>query len=77
MQTNAEKPKWLQVSQKKRQLQAEAIAPFDRIEIPSNAEFITSINDVSELASLIADGQLKVQDVVLAYIPRYVLDTPL
>lgn len=61
---------WETVVQKKRELQAAAIAPFRSTGEPINSESITSIDDVSKLASRIASGQLKAYDVTLAYIQR-------
>lgn len=66
--TKDDKPQWLQIAEKKRKVQAETIAPFTRLEGPANADKITAIDDVAELAGLIANGSLKAFDVALAYI---------
>ena len=64
-------PAWLTTAKKKRQLQAEAIDPFRQTKSPENASYITSIDDVGQLASLIAEGRLRSEDVTLAYIARF------
>lgn len=65
---NGDKPQWLRIAEKKRQIQAETIAPFARLEGPANAAEITAIDDVATLADLIAGGKIKAFDVALAYV---------
>lgn len=66
------KPQWQQIAEKKRRIQAETIAPFPHLESPANADEITAIDDVAELAGLIASGKFKAYDVALGYILRAV-----
>lgn len=66
-------PQWLSTVKKKRELQASAIAPFRDIDLPANSDVITSIDEVSELAKLIAEGRYKAYEVALAYIKRQAL----
>lgn len=61
-------PKWQQLAAAKRRVQAETIAPFTRLQGPAHAEEILAVDDVGELAEMIAKGQWKAFDVALAYV---------
>lgn len=63
-----EKAPWRHTAEKKRRIQAETLAPFARLEGPAEAEEITAIDDVAELAGAIARGRFRAFDVALAYV---------
>lgn len=65
-----ETPQWLITSDKKRRIQAETIAPFTRLQGPANADAISGIDDIEDLAGLIAKGELRAFDVALAYVQK-------
>jgi hypothetical protein len=62
-------PLWESIVERKRAMQAAAVAPYLDHEIPA-ADSITDIDDVEKLAQLLSKGELRVEDVVLAYIKR-------
>lgn len=61
---------WLVTVSKKREIQRSQIALFADVKAPSNADAITAIDTISELAGEIAAGRLTVYDVTVAYIHR-------
>jgi hypothetical protein len=60
---------WETIVKQKRMIQADALAPYLEQEIPA-ADAITDIDDVEELAQLLSKGDLRAEDVILAYIRR-------
>lgn len=63
---NNQEPTWLTTVNKKRHLRSQLIEPFLQAGRPD--ESIIAIEDVSELARKISDGELKAYDVSVAYI---------
>lgn len=60
---------WETIVKQKRMIQADALAPYLEQEIPAT-DAITDIDDVEELAQLLSKGDLRAEDVILAYIRR-------
>ena len=50
-------------------IQADALAPYLKQEI-SVADLITDIDDVEKLIQLLSKGDLRAEDIILAYIKR-------
>lgn len=60
---------WETIVKQKRMIRADAIAPYLEQEI-SLADAITDIDDVEKLIQLLSKGDLRAEDVILAYIRR-------
>ena len=60
---------WKSIVEQKRMIQADALAPYLKQEI-SVADLITDIDDVEKLIQLLSKGDLRAEDIILAYIKR-------
>lgn len=63
-----EKPDWRHVVERKRTKREALVQPY--LDDSKQQQDITSISDVSKLASLVAKGELKAYDVIMAYVRR-------
>lgn len=68
MAIDKQQPEWLVKVTKKKQIQADAIRTFlDGYAPPKSLNIVTAIDDVSRLATLIAEGKFSAREVVECY----------